>query len=78
MKEGSHKPQNTGEFLLGDSDGKEAACNAGDPSLSPRSGLSPQEGNGNPLWYYCLENSMDRVWQTTVLGASKSRTGLSD
>ena len=64
---------------LGGSDDKEAACNAGDPSLSPGSGLSPQEGNGNPLWYYCLGNSMDRgVWQTTVLGASKSWTGRSD
>jgi len=27
-------------------------------------GRSPGEGNGNPLWYSCLENSMDRgAWQ---------------
>ena len=26
----------------------------------PGSGRSPGEGNGNPLWYSCLENSMDR------------------
>ena len=42
------------------SDGKESACNAGDPSLIPGSGGSPGEGNGNWLQYSCLENSMDR------------------
>ena len=44
----------------GDSDGKESACNVGDLGLIPGSGRSPGEGNGNPLQYYCLENSMDR------------------
>ena len=43
-----------------DSDGKESACNVGDPGLIPGSGRSPGEGNGNPLQYSCLENSMDR------------------
>jgi len=38
---------------------KESACNAGDPVSIPGSGRSP-EGNGNPLQYSCLENSMDR------------------
>ena len=33
----------------GGSDGKESACNAGDPGLMPQSGRSPGEGNGNPL-----------------------------
>ena len=28
--------------------------------LIPGSGRSPGEGNGNPLQYFCLENSMDR------------------
>ena len=42
------------------SDGKESACNAGDPGLIPGSGGSPEEGNGNPLQYSCLENSVDR------------------
>ena len=42
------------------SDGKESACNAGDPGLIPGSGGSPGEGNGNPLQYSCLENSVDR------------------
>ena len=42
------------------SNGKESACNAGDPGLIPGSGRSPGEGNGNPLQYSCLENPMDR------------------
>ena len=44
----------------GGSDGKASACNVGDPGSIPRSGRSPGEGNGNPLQYSCLENSMDR------------------
>ena len=44
----------------GGSDGKESACNAGDLGLIPGSGRSPGEGNGNPLHYSCLENSMER------------------
>ena len=40
--------------------GKEFSCNAGDPGLIPGSGRSPGEGNGNPLQYFCLGNSMDR------------------
>ena len=36
-------------------------------------------GNGNPLQYSCLENSIDRrAWQATVHEAPKSRTCLSD
>ena len=46
--------------LPGDSDGKESVCNVGDLGLIPGSGISPGEGNGNPLQYSCLENSMDR------------------
>ena len=44
----------------GGSDGKVSACNAGDPSSIPGSRRSPGEGNGNPLQYSCLENSMER------------------
>ena len=33
--------------------------NVGDPGSIPRSGRSPGEGNGNPLRYSYLENSMD-------------------
>ena len=44
-------------------DGKASAHNAGDLGLIPVSGRSPGEGNGNPLQYSCLENSMDgEVW----------------
>ena len=44
----------------GGSDSKEPACNAGDLGLIPGSGRSPGEGNGYPLQYSCLENSMDK------------------
>ena len=44
----------------GGSDGKENACNAGDPGSIPGSGRSPGEGNVYPLQYSCLENPMDR------------------
>ena len=40
--------------------------------LIPGSGGSPGEGNGNPLQYPSLGNSMDRgAWQVTVLGLAK-------
>ena len=59
----------------GGSDGKESACNAGDIGSIPESGRSPGEGNGHPLQYSCLENSMDGgAWWATVHGVSKSRT----
>ena len=44
----------------GGSDSKESACNAGDLDLSPGLGRFPGEGNGYPLHYSCLENSIDR------------------
>ena len=44
----------------GGSDGKESACNAGDPGSITRSARLPREGNGNPLQYSSLKNSMDR------------------
>ena len=51
----------------GSLDGKVSACNAGDLGLIPGSGRSPGEGNGNPLQYSCLENSMDGgAWWATV------------
>ena len=47
----------------GGSDGKESACNAGDPGSILGSGRSPGEGNGNPIQCSCLGNPMDReVW----------------
>ena len=60
--------------------GKESACNTGDPcdwGLIPGSGRLPGEGNGNPLLYSCLENSMDRgAWQAMVHGVTKSQPPL--
>ena len=54
------------------SDGKESACNAGDPGLIPGSGRSPEEGNVYSFQYSCLENSMDRGdWWATVHGGHK-------
>ena len=44
----------------GGSDSKVSAYNSRDPGLIPGSGRSPGEGNGNPLQYSCLENSMER------------------
>ena len=46
--------------------------NAGNASSIPESYRSPGEGNGNPLQYSCLENSMDReAWQATAHGLTK-------
>ena len=42
------------------SDDKESAGNAGDPGSIPGLGRFPGEGNGYPLHYSCLENSMGR------------------
>ena len=59
----------------GGSDGKETACNTGDPGSIPGLGRSPGEGHGNPLQCPCLENPMDRrAWQSTVHGVAKSWT----
>ena len=60
-------------------DDKESACNAGDPCSIPGLGRSPGEGNGNPLQFSSLENSIDRgAWWATVHGIEKSQTQLSD
>ena len=52
--------------------GKESTCGAGDAGLISGSGRSPEEENGNPLQYPCLENPMDRgAWWATVHGVTK-------
>ena len=52
-----------------------SACNVGDSGLIPGSGRSPGEGNGKPLQYSCLENSMDGgAWWATVHGVAESDT----
>ena len=65
----TRKWQHTPVFLPGKSHGQRSlvgyglaiasACNAGDLGLIPGLGRSLGEGNGNPLQYCCLENSMD-------------------
>ena len=63
----------------GGSDGKESTCNSGDLGSIPESGRSPGEGNGYPVQYSCLKNSMERrTWQATVHGVTKSWTQLSN
>ena len=63
----------------GESDGKESACNAGDPGSVPELGRSSGEQNGNPPQYSCLKNPVDGgTWWATVHGISKSRTRLSN
>ena len=52
--------------------GKESACNAGDLGSIPGLGRSPGEGEGYPLQYSGVENSMDCI----VPGVAKSRTRL--
>ena len=48
------------------------AGDAGNAGLVPGSGRSPGEGNGTPLQYACLENSMDRgAWWIAVHGITK-------
>ena len=54
---------------------KESTYTAGDTDSITRWGRSPEEGNGKPLQYSCLENPMDRgAWWATVHGVSKSQT----
>ena len=55
--------------------GIESACQCRRHRLIPGQGRSPGVGNGNPLQYSCLENSMDRgAWRATVHGVAKNRT----
>ena len=61
----------------GGSDSKTSAYNAGDQVSIPGWERSPGEGNGNSLWYPCLENPMDRgTWSATVHGVTKGQTWL--
>ena len=63
----------------GGSDGEASACNEGDLRSIPGLGRSPEEGNGNPLQYSCLENPMDGgAWWATQFMGSQSQTRLSD
>ena len=72
-------------FLLKDGGGfpggsevKNQPASAGDRGLTPGSGRSAGEGNGSPLQYACLENSMDRgAWWATVHVVTKSQSNRS-
>ena len=59
-------------YFSGGSNGKESACNAGDPGLIPELGRSPGEGNGYLLQYSCLENFMDRGFWWATWGCKES------
>ena len=49
------------------------------PAMQETRVWSPGEGNGTPLQYSCLENSMDRgAWWAAVHGVAESWTRLSD
>ena len=65
-------------MLLGSTVVKNLSRKAGDAKgagLIPGLGRSPGEGNGNPLQYSCLENSMDRgAWRAIIHGAVTEHT----
>ena len=54
---------------------KNPPANAGDPGSNPGLGRLPKEGNGYPLQYSCLENSMDKgAWRATFHEVAESDT----
>ena len=56
------------------SDDKDSSCSARDPGLIPGLGKCPGGGNGNPLQYSRLENSVDRgAWRAIVHGLKRVR-----
>ena len=55
------------------------SASAGGVGSIPRSGRTPEKGNGNPLQYSCLGNLMDGgAWQDTVHGVTRGQTQLSN
>ena len=59
-------------------DSKESAYNAGDPGSLPELGRSPRKGNGNPLQYSCLENSMDRGAQWAIVHGVRKELNMTE
>ena len=53
----------------GGSDGKESACSKGDLGSLPGSERTPGEGNGTPLQYSCLDNSIGRGARQAAVSA---------
>ena len=73
LKEGGFPDGSAVKNLLAD------AGDSGDVLLIPGLGKSPAVGDGRPLQYSCLENSVDRgAWWATVHGVAESQTQLSD
>ena len=61
-------------YIPGVSNGKESACNSGDPGSIPGSARFPGERNGNPLQYSCRESPKDRgTWWAAVRGSQRIR-----
>ena len=71
---GYKKHVSVSQGFPGGSAGYESARNAGDLGAIPGLGRSPGKGNGYPLQYSGLENSMVCI----VQGVTKSQTRLSD
>ena len=68
------KNANAKKDFPGGPDSKESACNAGDQGSIPGLGRFPGEGNGYPLQYSGMENSVNRgAWKATVHGIAKSQ-----
>ena len=73
------KPRIASSFNNSGLDSKESSCNVGELGSIPGSGSSPEEENGFPLQYSCLENPMDGgAWWATAHGVTKSQARLSD
>ena len=81
-KRSSHSVMSNSLWCHGHTVVKNLPANWGDArdmGSIPESARSPQVGNGNPLQYSCLDNSMDRRdWWATVHGITKSQTRLRD
>ena len=75
----SFKEEGASQVMLVPKNPLANAGDAGDLDVISGLGRPPGEGNGNPLQYPCLENSMGRgAWQVTVYGITKSQIRLSD
>ena len=57
---------------------KNLPANAGDPDSIPGSGRAPGDGNGNPLQYSCLENSMDRGFRRDTVHGDRKELDMTE